>query len=226
MFGSPKKLSDKQQRILTYIQDFVQDHPYPPSVREIQQGCSISSTSVVDYNLRLLQRHGLIHRSPEISRGIELVGAAALPAPSPGRREAPESAIINIPVFGYVAAGEPLPVFPDSFDSEPMETLDLPVSLLPPGKQIFALRVKGHSMIDALIDDGDIVLLEAVRDAQDGDMVVAWLKNEEETTLKRIYRENGRIRLQPANIQMEPIYVEPDNLEVHGKVLGAIRIFR
>ena len=226
MFASGKKLSDKQQRILDYIHDFIQDHPYPPSVREIQQGCSISSTSVVDYNLRLLQREGFLRRSPEISRSIELIGAAGHAAPGPGRHQAPQPAIIAIPVLGYVAAGEPLPVFSESFESEPMETLDLPVSLLPPGKQVFALRVKGHSMIDALIDDGDIVLLEAVREAQDGDMVVAWLNDTNETTLKRFYRENGRVRLQPANIQMEPIYVAPESVEVQGKVLGAIRILR
>ena len=226
MFASGKKLSDKQQRILDFIRDFVQDHPYPPSVREIQQGCSISSTSVVDYNLRLLQRDGFLRRSPEISRGIELIGAAGHGAPGPGREPAPQPAIIAIPVLGYVAAGEPLPVFPESFEAEPMETLELPVSLLPPGKKIFALRVKGHSMIDALIDDGDIVLLEAVREAQDGDLVVAWLNDVNETTLKRIYRENGRIRLQPANIQMEPIYVAPETVEIQGKVLGTIRILR
>ena len=218
MLGSGKKLSEKQSRILEYIGDYLREHPYPPSVRDIQGGCNISSTSVVDYNLRLLERDGHIRRSPEISRGIELVGGAS--------RQVLAPTTVSIPVIGYVAAGEPLPVFPESFEAEPMETLELPLSLLPQGKQIFGLRVKGQSMIDALIDDGDIVLLEATHQAQDGEMVVAWLKEEGEATLKRLYRDDGRIRLQPANSQMEPIYVDPDNIDVQGKVVGAIRILR
>jgi repressor LexA len=216
MLGSRKKLSEKQGHILEFIRTFLQEHPYPPSVRDIQGGCSISSTSVVDYNLRLLQRAGLIRRSPEISRGIELVGARP--------RQAPASANVTIPVIGYVAAGEPLPVFPDSFQGEPMETLELPASMLPRGRQVFALRVKGHSMIDALIDDGDIVLLEPTHEARNGEMVVAWLKEEKEATLKRIYREGSRVRLQPANSQMQAIHVAAENVEVQGRVVGAIRI--
>jgi repressor LexA len=226
MLGSERKLSDKQQRILEYIREFVEDHPYPPSVREIQQACKISSTSVVDYNLRLLQRDGIIRRAPEISRGIELVDAAGRSGGGSRRREAGHPRTIGIPVLGYVAAGEPLPVFAESFESESMEVLDLPQSLLPRGKRVFALRVKGQSMIDALIDDGDIVLFESVNEARDGDMVVAWLKEEGETTLKRLYREKGRVRLQPANSQMEPIYASPENVAIQGKVVGAIRIIR
>jgi repressor LexA len=224
MLDSGRKLSDKQQRILEYIREYVEEHPYPPSVREIQQACKISSTSVVDYNLRLLQRDGIIRRSPEISRGIELVGAAGRSGGGSRRSEAALPPNIGIPVLGYVAAGEPLPVFSESFEAEPMEVLDLPQSLLPRGKQVFALRVKGQSMIDALIDDGDIVLFESVNEARDGDMVVAWLKEESETTLKRLYREKGRVRLQPANSQMDPIYASPENVAIQGKVVGAIRI--
>ena len=105
MLGSERKLSDKQQRILEYIREFVEDHPYPPSVREIQQACKISSTSVVDYNLRLLQRDGIIRRAPEISRGIELVDAAGRSGGGSRRREAGHPRTIGIPVLGYVAAG-------------------------------------------------------------------------------------------------------------------------
>ena len=214
---STHKLSDKQRRILDFIRQFLQEHPYPPSVRDIQWGCNISSTSVVDYNLRHLQRDGHISRSPEISRGIELVGENG--------RHATVSTIA-IPLIGYVAAGEPLPVFPESFDHEPMETLELPTSMVPPSKKLFALRVQGLSMIDALIDDGDIVLLEATRQAQPGEMVAAWLKEEEETTLKRFYPEGERVRLQPANSQMDPIHVNSANLEVQGRVVGVVRLLR
>jgi repressor LexA len=212
--NSPK-LSDKQRRILDFIQEFVSAHPYPPSVRDIQIGCHISSTSVVDYNLRQLQLNGHIFRSPDISRGIQLLGANQV--------QFPDSSVA-IPVMGYVAAGEPLPVFPESFNYEPMETLNLPSSLVPKNKRIFALRVKGHSMVDALIDDGDVVLLEATRQAEQGEMVVAWLKNEEETTLKRFYPEGEQVRLQPANTQMDPILVDAENVEVHGRVVGVIRL--
>ena len=217
MAVSTDKLSDKQRRILDFIRQFLQEHPYPPSVREIQWGCNISSTSVVDYNLRRLQRDGHIARSPEISRGIELVGEN-------GRHAS--VATNPIPLIGYVAAGEPLPVFPESFNHEPMETLDLPTSMVPRGKRVFALRVQGLSMIDALIDDGDIVLLEATRQAQPGDMVAAWLKDEGETTLKRFYPEGERVRLQPANSQMDPILVKAENLEVQGRVVGVVRLLR
>lgn len=216
MPSNSQKLSDKQRKILDFIREFVSDHPYPPSVRDIQYGCHISSTSVVDYNLRRLQLGGHILRDPEISRGIHLLGT--------NESQIQDSSVV-VPIIGYVAAGEPLPVFPDSFNYEPMEALNLPNSMVPKGKRIFALRVKGHSMIDALIDDGDVVLFEATRQAQQGEMVVAWLKSEEEATLKRLYLEGRQVRLQPANTQMNPIHVNAENVEVHGRVVGVIRLF-
>ena len=214
-----KNLSDKQRRILDFIHDFLQDHGYPPSVREIQGGCAISSTSVVDYNLQILQREGFLRRSPEISRSIELLGPQ-------GSRVPVGAELVPIPVLGYIAAGEPLPVFTESFAAEPMETLDVPPSWLSSSGQVYALRVKGLSMVDALIDDGDVVLLEPVNQVQEGDMVAAWLTEEKAATLKRFYREGNRIRLQPANSQMEPIYVAPEAMEVQGRVVGVIRSLR
>ena len=213
-----KKLSLKQRRILEYLKEYLQDHGYPPSIREIQTGCGISSTSVVDYNLRILQREGHLHRSREISRGIELLDGAG--RFSPGH--------MAVPLVGAIAAGEPIPV-PDA-DSwqgmEPLETLDLPVSLVRSQRPVFALRVRGLSMIDALIDDGDIVLLESPEEVQNGDMVAVWLKLEREVTLKHLYNEGERIRLQPANEQMEPRYTTPDNVEVQGRVVGVLRQVR
>ena len=207
-----KGLSTRQQRILEFIQSFYEEHSYPPTIRDIQQACSISSTSVVDYNLRILERLGHIRRDREVSRGIEvLVG---------GRRRG------RVPVLGYIAAGEPTPVpTQESWgDFEAIDELEVPQGLL--GEvpaDAYALRVKGTSMIDALVDDGDVVIVRPVDSVRNGDMVVAWLQTEKEVTLKRLYNEGERVRLQPANSTMSPIYVDPENLEVQGKVVAVLR---
>ena len=210
-----KGLNTRQQQILDFIRSFDEERSYPPTIRDIQQACSISSTSVVDYNLHILERGGYIRRDREVSRGIEILGESRGVA-----------AGTRISVLGYIAAGEPVPV-PNQESwgaAEPLEVLDLPPGFLGKlRKDAYALRVKGTSMIDALIDDGDVVIVQPVDEVQDGDMVVAWLQIEKEVTLKRLYREGDRIRLQPANSTMEPIYVDPENLEVHGKVVGVLR---
>lgn len=205
-----KDLSPKQQNILLFIDSFLAEKGYPPSVREIVQGCNISSTSVVEYNLKILQRDGYIRRDSEVARGIELC------------REQKNS--VPVPVLGYIAAGEPIPVpAADTWNSVAEEILELPLEVTRARKRVYALRVKGNSMIDALINDGDLVLLQQVNTAEDGDTVAVWLKEEKEVTLKKLYREKGRIRLQPANPQMKPIYTDPDNVEIQGKVIGVIR---
>ena len=218
MVPSNRKLSDRQNKMLEFISDFVKDHPYPPSVREIQMGCSISSTSVVDYNLHILRREGYIKRSPDISRGIQLLDRDT-------GRAVGLSNVVAVPVFGAIAAGEPLMAFPDA--NEPEETLELPASMLPSRTEnIFALRVKGQSMIEDLIDDGDVVLLQRQETAHPGEMVAAWLKEQGEATLKRFYPEGARVRLQPANSSMSPIYEDAENVEVQGVVVGVIRMYR
>ena len=209
-------LSTRQEQILAFVRGYHADHSYMPSVREIQAACDISSTSVVDYNLRLLERDGYVRRAPDISRGLELVGA---------EERSTRVEIVSVPVIGSIAAGAPIPV-PEAgaWASEDAETVSLPPELTPRRSEgIYALRVKGHSMIDALIDDGDLVVLRPTADVRDGDLVAAWLKLEEEATLKRFYREGALVRLQPANVQMEPIIVPADNVEVHGKVVAVIR---
>ena len=212
-----KKLSDKQERILAFIVDFLADHHYPPTVRDIQAGCEISSTSVVDYNMRILQREGYLRRHNEVSRGIELLGVAKRPAPN----------VVTIPILSSIAAGEPLPVpTQDTWHNENTETMDLPTFLTKGRNNVFGVRVKGQSMIDALITDGDLVLLEPTESATDGDMVAAWLRDHQEVTLKRIFVENGRVRLQPANPLMDPIYVPADKVSVQGRVIGVIRSVR
>jgi repressor LexA len=208
-----KGLSAKQKSILDFIRNFIRDKDYPPSIRDIQLGCDISSTSVVDYNLKALERMGHIRRDREVSRAIELLDGS-------GRR--PRT--VPVPIIGTIAAGEPIPVpSADTWSNIDFDNVVEATEDMTRGKeQVYALRVKGTSMIDALVNDGDIVILESAQSADNGDMVAAWLKSEQSATLKRIYSENGRIRLQPANSTMQPIYTEPENVEVQGKVLTTI----
>jgi len=208
-----KPLSAKQKSILEFMRQFLHNNGYPPSIRDICKACNISSTSVVDYNLNILARAGYIRRDPEVSRGIEIVDAS--------RR----ARVVRVPVIGQIAAGEPVPVpTPDTWLAfDPSEMLELTEDITKGKDNLYALRVKGVSMIDAFINDGDIVLLQRTETAENGEMVAAWLKNEKETTLKRLYREGRTIRLQPANSQMQPIYADADNVEVQGRVVGVIR---
>src|SRR5438105_4859253 len=204
-----KGLSAKQQTILQFMREFISEHDYPPSIRDIQIGCDISSTSVVDYNLKALEKLGLIRRDREVSRAIELLDH--------GPRRA---RIISVPVMGQIAAGQPIDVpSPDSFTSSHDDTVELSEKVTRRREGLFALRVKGTSMIDAFINDGDVVVLEATDTADNGDMVAAWLKREGETTLKKYYVEGGRVRLQPMNASMDPIYSDADNVQVQGRVV-------
>lgn len=207
-----KQASAKQQRILNFMREFVQDNAYPPSIRDIQTGCGISSTSVVDYNLKALERMGYIRRDREVSRAIELLDGS-------GRR--PRT--ISVPVLGQIAAGLPIPVPGSGLVDEPEETAEISDDIAHGNTNLFALRVKGTSMIDALVNDGDLVLLKAVDTAENGEMVAVWLKQENETTLKRFYREGERVRLQPANATMQPIYTDAANVQVQGRVVSVIR---
>lgn len=203
-------LRERQERILSFIQSFYEQNSYPPTIRDIQKACSISSTSVVNYNLNLLEKAGYLKRAGNISRGIELVGG-------------PMSE--TIPILGSIAAGEPLGIpGQDSWtNGEPLDSVNLSPEFFGNKKDVYALKVKGTSMIDALVDDGDTVIIEPSGSSNNGDMIVAWLKLEESVTLKRIYREGDRVRLQPANPLMEAIYVNADNLIIQGKVIGIIR---
>jgi repressor LexA len=208
-----KALSPKQKRILNFTRKFLDSRGYPPTVRDIVTGCKISSTSGVAYNLARLESAGYIRRHADISRGIELL-----------TNQRSHRHNVTVPVIGEIAAGEPIPV-PDSetWDTVASEELEVTEDLTRGKQRIYALRVKGNSMIDALIKDGDIVLMEYVNNAKNGDMVAAWLKAEREVTLKRLFREANRIRLEPANTQMQPIYTTPDNIEIQGKVITVIR---
>ena len=208
-----KDLSRRQQAILDYIETFLDDNDYPPTIRDIQRELAISSTSVVDYNLKILEGRNLIRRNRNISRGIELV-----------YRSSHRRNVIRIPIIGQIAAGLPIPVPGDLEGSESTETIDFSTDYLPDfGRDIFALRVKGMSMIDALINDGDIVLLKKQETCNDGDTVAVWLRDEKEITLKRLYREGDSVRLQPANTAMDPIFTRADNVDVQGRLVTVVR---
>ena len=208
-----KDLSRRQRAILEFIEQFLIANDYPPTIRDIQRELGISSTSVVDYNLKVLEGRNDIRRNKNISRGIELVGRAS------GRRN-----IVAIPLIGQIAAGLPIPVPGDLEGSDAVEMIELSGDLVPDGgRDLFALRVKGHSMVDALINDGDIVLLRRQETCENGETVAVWLREEKETTLKRFYFEGDRVRLQPANVTMDPIYTRADNVEVQGKLVTVVR---
>ena len=209
-----KALSSRQQRIIDFIRRFWVERSYPPTVRDIVSGCRISSTSVVDYNLDILEREGYIRRHAGVSRGIELLSRP----PAAGYS-------LQVPVVGQISAGEPIPVpAGDTWDTTAVsETLEVTEDLTRGRGEVYALKVKGSSMVDALINDGDIVLMQYVNVVENGEMAAIWLKAEKEATLKKVYREPGRIRLQPANSQMKSIYAEPDNVEIQGRVIAVIR---
>jgi repressor LexA len=197
-----------REKILEYIRRFFDEKGYAPTVRDIMRGCSISSTSLVQYHLNVLEKEGQIHRDPEVFRSIQLM----------------EKDVVEVPLLGAIAAGKPIPV-PDSdtWVNPPEEMLKLTSNVVGNKSNIYALKVKGTSMLDALINDGDIVFMEVTQTVEDGEMAAVWLKNEQEVTLKKIYREPGRIRLQPANSKMKPIYTKPANIEVQGKVVAVLR---
>ncbi|MDO8568617.1 MAG: transcriptional repressor LexA [Dehalococcoidales bacterium] len=208
-----KVLSEKQQRIIDFIRRFLADQGYPPTVRDIQAACGISSTSVVDYNLNVLEKEGYIRRHHDVSRGIGLLDSSSVPQ------------FVQVPIIGQIAAGQPIPVpTPDTWDvTVGCETIGVSSDLSRGREGLYALKVKGTSMVDALINDGDVVLMQYVSAVDDGEMAAVWLKAEKEATLKKVYVEKERIRLQPANSLMKPFYAKPDNVEIQGKVIGVIR---
>jgi repressor LexA len=208
-----RTLSARQQKILNFILQFLEANTYPPTIRDIVKGCGISSTSVADYNLAILEKDGHIRRHREVSRGIELLGRIS----QPGR--------VTVPVIGQIAAGEPIPVpASDSWSGvASSDTLEVPPDLIRGKESVYALKVKGLSMIDAFINDGDIVLMQSANRVENGQMAAVWLKSEKTVTLKKVYFSQDLIRLQPANSQMNPIFCQPDNVEIQGKVIAVIR---
>lgn len=216
-------LSARQVKMLQVIREYSEEYGYPPTIREIGDLVGISSTSVVSYNLNALQSKGYLLRDRDISRGLRLVDATEDQVLD--EQQVLLSEFVSIPILGAIAAGIPLPV-PDSNASlADAESIRVTREMIGNPTDVYALQVRGDSMIDALINDGDIVIMRHQQQAENGDMIAAWIKDEKATTLKRFYWESGRglVRLQPANPLMDPIYVHPRNLDIQGKVIGVIR---
>jgi repressor LexA len=229
--SNEKPLSPRQQNILQYIQLYLEENSRPPTIREIGSATNISSTSVVNYNLTKLTERGLLERDAEVSRGLKLTDVALelLGAVVETVKETVayiSDAFVRVPLVGTIAAGRPIDL-PNTdygqYDDE--DLINLSTSMLP-GKvedELFALKVKGNSMIDAMVNSGDIVIMRQQPTAENGDMVAVWLKDEDTTTLKYFYNEGARVRLQPANPEMDPIFVDAGNVEVQGKVMMVLR---
>ena len=228
-------LSKRHQKILKFLAKFQEDNGYSPSIREIGESINVQSTSLVDYYLKQLEEMGYISREQHISRSICLLKpleaaqtAADRIAKGVRNVSAAVDELLSIPIMGRIVASEPLPM-PTSdvgyFDSE--SSIEIARSLLPSREkadELFALEVHGDSMIDAMVNDGDIVIMKRAQQANNGEMVAVWLDDKDETTLKYFYKEAKGVRLQPANPNMGPIYVEnPASLRIMGKVVMVIR---
>lgn len=200
------KISDKQREILEYIKKEILNRGYPPAVREICEAVDLKSTSSVHSHLETLEKNGYIRRDPTKPRAIEIIDENF----NLTRRE-----VVNVPMVGRVAAGQPI-LAVENIDNY----FPIPAEFMP-NEESFMLRVKGESMINAGILDGDNILVKRQKDARNGDIVVALV--DDSATVKTFYKENGYIRLQPENDDMDPIIV-PD-CEILGKVFGVFRFF-
>jgi len=204
-------LSDRQREMLEFISGHMARNDRPPTNREIGHAMGIVSTGHVDYDLSVLAKKGYLEREANTSRGLRLTAAAD---PHPRKR------VYHVPVQGLIAAGAPIEAITD-----PNDAIELSDDLA--GIDAYALRVRGTSMIEDLIDDGDLVVVSPTDTAENGDLVVALLTNgtseHGEATLKRYYKEKDRVRLQPSNRTMKPIYARPEDVQVQGKVITLIR---
>jgi repressor LexA len=196
-------LTKRQREILDYLNDFIQQHGYAPSLEEIGRRFGLSSLATVHKHLTNLQDKGFIKRAWNRSRSVEL-----MPTRAGGRA-------VELPMLGYVAAGAPIDAIAGS------ETIAVPEDLVG-RRDTYVLRVRGDSMIDEQIRDGDFVVVEDRKTAENGEMVIALIGGTE-ATLKKFYREGGRIRLQPANPAVQPIVVDPANVQIQGVVVGVMR---
>ncbi len=215
MVRTSKGLTSRHQKILDYLDDRL-SKGYPPSIREIGEATDISSTSVVTYYLKQLEDWGYIERDAKFTRALRLTGAT-------------DRNLMRNPILGPIAAGTPIqvPAPGETYIGEEVDGVDVARSLLPldeKSTELFALKVKGDSMIDAMVNDGDIVIMKRTEHANNGDMVAVWLPARDETTLKYFYKEKEKYRLQPANPTMKPIMIDKSEpLEIKGKVVMVIR---
>lgn len=199
-------LTKKQHAILQFMKDFTEQHGYAPSYREIAKHFHLNSIATVHKHIKALAAREKIKKKPNLKRSLEFIEPEATPR------------VIELPLLGFIAAGKPIEAL--QID----ESLQLPESMVS-GKEAFLLKVRGDSMIEEHIQDGDYVIVEKRNHAHNGEMVVALL-NDSEVTLKRIYFENNKVRLQPANPLLHPLIVEPETLKIQGIVIGIMRKYK
>ena len=227
-------LSERHRKIMEFLTKFQESNGYSPSIRQIGDSIEVKSTSLVDYYLNQLHEMGYIDREDRISRSIRVVkpiynSPSITTVVSETIQKAGEvlAGMVRIPVAGRIVASAPLPMpTSDLSYMDPETSVDIARSLLPTRdvSDLFALEVDGDSMVDAMVNDGDIVVMKKAQSANNGDMVAVWLDDKDETTLKYFYKENNRVRLQPANPNMDPIYItNPKSLRIMGKVVMVIR---
>lgn len=215
-------LDDRPQKILKFLVDFQDERGYPPSIREIGRSINVRSTSLVDYYLGKLCKEGYIERDKRVSRSIRVLKSLY------GEVTQRVGELLNIPVWGRIGASLPVPMPPaEGSYFDPESTVEIARSLLPSRERVnelFALEVSGHSMIDAMVNDGDIVIMKRTQNANNGEMVAVWLEDSNETTLKYFFKESGHVRLQPANPTMDPIIIQnPEQVRIQGKVVMIVR---
>jgi len=228
-------LGDRHIRIMKFLTEFQDQHGYSPSIREIGKHISVDSTSLVDYYLDQLCQEGYIERDKRVSRSIRVMrpmyanDSVAARATQAVRSVAQRtSELLTINVWGRIGASLPVPMPPSEgsyFDPE--STVEIARSLLPAREKVsdlFALEVSGLSMIDAMVNDGDIVIMKRTQNANNGEMVAVWLEETDETTLKYFFKEGNHVRLQPANPTMGPIIIDnPEQVRIQGKVVMIVR---
>ncbi len=220
-----RPLSEKQKNMFKFLVEYIQKNEFPPSIRETGDAVGIDSTSVVNYNLNKLEEHGLILRWREVSRGIKII--------RPRARELgfqvddiDTEKMMTVPVLGNIVASNPVDVGEAHTWQSAEEWVNVATDLVDDPRYVYALRVQGDSMIDANIQDNDLVLMRATSTPRNGDMVCAWVEGNDEMTLKRYYLEGDTVRLQPASPDKEryqPIIHPADKVKVQGKVLVVIR---
>lgn len=233
-----KGLSDKHKRVLSVLEYYNDKIGYPPTIREICDRADLSSTSVANYYLERLEEKGYIERDRGVSRGLRIVKPLEDSMQGVGNKiravadavKTTVDELLSIPILGRIVASEPLfnPSSDFSFTDFEGSAINIAKSMLSAQDQkqsnLFALEVSGDSMIDAMVNDGDMVIMRSVQEVNDGEMVAVWLNDNNETTLKYFYKEGKRVRLQPANPTMDAIYIDdPSTVEIKGKVIMVIR---
>jgi repressor LexA len=208
-----KGLTQRQRQVLEYVGEYQRQRGFPPAVRDIARHFHLVSAAGVHKHIKALVRKGFLAKEDYISRSLRVIGGEP-------RNTRPMAPFAELPLLGYVAAGQPIEAL-----QQEHETVTVPAELLTVPRGNYVLRVKGNSMIDDCICDGDYVVMEPRETARDGEMVVA-LVNGQEATLKRFYREGDYIRLQPANPSMQPILIRNPELRVQGVVVGIWRHYR